>query len=519
MRRGRHRGGFARRCGGPTGAAAAADPGRARRAGADGRPADARSDRRVRGVRRRRVRRDGRRSQSRRPVARPHGGHQGAGPPPGLQRRGPPAVRPRGEGGGRGPAPERHRDPQRLERRGAAVPRDAVRPRDDSAKADRRRGTARTARDAADWRAGGGRPRRRPRTGTGPPGHQAGQHPAGGRGRAGHADRLRARPGGGRRDAHVQRGDRRHAAVHVPRAGPRRGGRPGERFVQPRQRPVRGLHRPPAVPGRGDVRRDPADRRRRAHAGPPDQPGRPGLARVGRRPADGQTGRGPLRVGRGGRGTARAMPRPPAAARGRGPSGLARAPSPPSVAGARFAYERSDRHVRNARRRAARDGPLASLRYPQAHTEGGRDGTEGGRRRAERGHDRVDGSRGRAEVRRPPLVCREREHPGLLAERQADRLRARRPDDRCHARQRNADGGRHGCVDGQARQLAEAHHHRRGHAARPGPPGAAVRDRGARVLARRDRGGGRDQRRPGQAVRRADRRARTLARRRTGPRG
>ena len=158
-------------------------------------------------------------------------------------------------------------------------------------------------------------PGRGPCPGAGPPRHQAGQHPAGERRRAGQAHRLRPGPGRRRRQPDPERRHRRHAPVHGPRAGPRRAGRPPRRPVQPGQRALR--HVPPAGPPfraesamavlRASATTAPAD--------PRAQPRHPRLARGDRstgcsprtRPTGSRLG------GRGGRpARARAGPRPAA---------------------------------------------------------------------------------------------------------------------------------------------------------------------------------------------------------------
>ena len=133
------------------------------------------------------------------------------------------AVPPRGPGRRRRPPRQRrHRLPGRRGERGP-VPGDGIAPR-----ASRRRTWSRQR--VADHRVGhparpGGRrgAGRGPRPGPGPPGHQAGQHLAGGPERAGQGARLRAGPAGrpGRRpDADRLRAGGRHAGVHEPRSRP-----------------------------------------------------------------------------------------------------------------------------------------------------------------------------------------------------------------------------------------------------------------------------------------------------------
>ena len=128
--------------------------------------------------------------------------------------------------------------------------------------ADRPDRPPRDERDPADRHAGGCRARRGPRPGADPPRHQAVEHPAGERRRAGQAHRLRPGPRPGRRQPHAERTRRRHAAVHGPRAGPGRAGRPPRRPVQPGQRAVRHGLRMAAVPRIVDDRRAAAGLRR-----------------------------------------------------------------------------------------------------------------------------------------------------------------------------------------------------------------------------------------------------------------
>ena len=103
----------------------------------------------------------------------------------------------------------------------AAVPRDAVRRRRVAPGAARPDRAAAAAGDPPDRDADGVRAGRGARPGAGPPGREAGEHPAGERRRAGQAHRLRPGPGGRRRQPDPDRGGGRHAAVHVARSRPR----------------------------------------------------------------------------------------------------------------------------------------------------------------------------------------------------------------------------------------------------------------------------------------------------------
>ena len=133
--------------------------------------------------------------------------------------------------------------------RRAAVLRHAVR-RGRIAPRPAEQGAAAPApRRAADHPRGGRGARVRPRARDRPPRHQAGEHPAPRRPRAG--GRLRHRAGrepGRRREADPDRHGGRHAALHEPRAGARQRarGRP-ERHLQPGLRAVRAADRPAAV--------------------------------------------------------------------------------------------------------------------------------------------------------------------------------------------------------------------------------------------------------------------------------
>ena len=169
-------------------------------------------------------------------------------------------------------------------------------------------------------------PGRGPRAGAGPPRHQAGEHPAGERRRAGARSPTSAWPAPSTTRSLTQtRRRRRHAAVHGPRAGAGRGGRPPRRPVQPGQRAVRacapaGRRSGPATP-LAVLRRVCEDD---AAADPRGQPRRPRLAGRGRRAAARQGPRRPLRVGRrGGRATcATTWSTPTGPARCRGRSGV-----------------------------------------------------------------------------------------------------------------------------------------------------------------------------------------------------
>ncbi len=192
--------------------------------------------------------------------------------------------------------------------------------------------------------------------GADPPRHQALEHPAGERRRAGQAHRLRPGPRRRRREPDAVGRRRRHAAVHVARAGRRRAGRPPRRPVQPRQRPLRHLHGPPAVPRRVDDGRAPPRLRRHAPADPRAQPGRPRLARGDRRPAARQ---GPGRsVPDGGRGRRPARPLPGLSPRAeaRRASLSGRAPEASSQAPGRHRRRRPAR----AWSRSARRAPTSS---------------------------------------------------------------------------------------------------------------------------------------------------------------
>ena len=153
-------------------------------------------------------------------------------------------------------------------------------------------------------------PGRGARSGAGPPRHQAGQHPAGERRRAGQAHRLRPGPGRRRRQPDAERRRRRHAAVHGPRAGPRRAGRPPRRPVQPGQRPLRHVHRPPAVPRTSTTWPSSGGSATTAPADPRAQPRGPRLAGRDHRQAARQGPGRPVPVGRRGRRAARPVAGP-----------------------------------------------------------------------------------------------------------------------------------------------------------------------------------------------------------------
>ena len=195
-------------------------------------------------------------------------GHQGPRPAPGRHLPAPQALPARGPGGRPGAARERRAD---LRRRGAAaaLPGDGVHRRADAAAAARRDRPARpggggAARPADRPGAGG-----RPRPGADPPRREAGQHPArGGRRAAGQADRLRAGPGGRRRQPDPERGGRRHPDVHGPGAGRGRGRGPRADLFSLGSVLYTMAAGRPAVPGGQHVRRPRAGGRGHPAAAP-----------------------------------------------------------------------------------------------------------------------------------------------------------------------------------------------------------------------------------------------------------
>ena len=259
-------------------------------------------------------------------------------------------------------------DPKR-----AAVPGDAVHRRPIAPGADRPRRPAAhrggPAHRHAD-RAGAGRGAR---PGAGPPRHQAGEHPAGERRRAGQDHRLRPGPRHRRRQPVAERRRRRHAAVHVARAGRRRVGRPPVRPVQPGQRAVRHVRRAFAVPRQDHDGRPAARLRRGAPAAGRDQPRGARVAGGRDRPAARQGPGRAIPVGRGGRRGAGPAARRAAAAgrrrRVRRPAPRRRRPSPSRRSPGREARRprstigrsRSKPRARGRRRRG-RDRPARRLR-------------------------------------------------------------------------------------------------------------------------------------------------------------
>ena len=230
--------------------------------------------------------RDGRGAQGARPGAGPLRRGEGAGPVAGGRPPGPRPVPPRGAGGGGDQRPPRRHDPQGQRHSRPAVPGHGVRQRLPP-RADQGHRPAGDGRGPADRRAGregpgGGAPGGRPA-----PRHQAGEHPAGRRGREGEDLRLRAGGGGaGRRGGGLglARPGGGHARLHEPRAGPRRAPRRPQRPVQPGLRDLRHVRRPIPVPGR-DPRGGPGRRlriRARPAAGAPRLPDRRSAGGAGR---------------------------------------------------------------------------------------------------------------------------------------------------------------------------------------------------------------------------------------------
>ena len=148
----------------------------------------------VRGDRGARPRRLRRRPQGVRPGAGPLRRDQGPRLRARRQRGGPPPVRPRGEGGRRGRPRPRRRHPRRRLVERLALPGHALRRRPLAPGAGRPGRAAGGQGGPADRHADGARAGRGPRPGAGPSRHQALEHPAGERRRAGQARPTSAWP-------------------------------------------------------------------------------------------------------------------------------------------------------------------------------------------------------------------------------------------------------------------------------------------------------------------------------------